>query len=163
MKPSGLRAMNRYPFGQRSGESQLKRSRRGARRADQTYAAPRDNTSPPHPLSAGANREPVFSGLLDQKLSRAVDMSRACPPYMVIGFAPRKVARAESARKASTPSSDKKCRDEAGTGSHILSSSVTNGPRLTNFDLTWIRLTRNGSFSIQDSAAHSKRIQNGPK
>jgi hypothetical protein len=49
--------MYRCPFGRKSGESQWEPSAHTVPRADQTCAAPRDNTLPPRLLSAGGNRE----------------------------------------------------------------------------------------------------------
>ena len=49
--------MCRCPFGRKSGESQWEPSAHTVPRADQTCAAPRDNTLPPRLLSAGGNRE----------------------------------------------------------------------------------------------------------
>ena len=55
--------MYRYPFGQTRCGRQWRAPARAATPADQTSAAPRDNTPLPRVLSAAANRKPVSYGL----------------------------------------------------------------------------------------------------
>ena len=56
--------MYRYPFGRKSGESQWEPAAHTVPRGDQTCAAPRDNTLPPHFLSAGGNLGSAFPSAL---------------------------------------------------------------------------------------------------
>jgi hypothetical protein len=151
--------MYRYPFDQTRYGRQWRASAHAATHVDQTSAAPRDNTPLPRVLSAAANRELVFSGLLDHKVSRAVDMSRACPPYTVIGFAYSKVARAENASKASTPPSDKKCHDEAVTSCHFLAFSGANRRTLTHFGTSWSETTDCASRAPRKDKKCSERAK----
>jgi hypothetical protein len=72
--------MYRYPFGRKSGESQWEPAAHTVPRGDQTCAAPRDNTLPPHFLSAGGNLGSAFPSALvfrpRNELSRAARQPR---------------------------------------------------------------------------------------
>jgi len=56
--------MYRYPFGQTECGRRWRAPAHAAPRADQTFVAPRDNTLPPHLLSAGGNLGPACPSAL---------------------------------------------------------------------------------------------------